>query len=32
MLNSTIKNAGSRISNEILKKVADIKDNRGDLY
>jgi len=32
MLNNTIKNAGGRISNELLKKVADIKDNRGDLY
>jgi peptidyl-prolyl cis-trans isomerase D len=32
MLNNTIKGAGGRISNELLKKVADITDNRGDLY
>lgn len=32
MLNNNIKSAGGRISNELLKKVADIKDNRGDLY
>ncbi len=32
MLNNNIKNAGSRITSELLKKIADIKDNRGDLY
>jgi len=32
MLNNNIKSAGGRVSNELLKKVADIKDNRGDLY
>ena len=32
MLNNNIKSAGSRITNELLKKAADIKDNRGDLY
>jgi hypothetical protein len=32
MLSNTIKGAGSRISNELLKKIADITDNRGDLY
>jgi peptidyl-prolyl cis-trans isomerase D len=32
MLNNTIKNAGNRISNELLKKAADIKDNRAELY
>ena len=32
MLNNNIKSAGGRISNELLKKAADIKDNRADLY
>ena len=32
MLNNNIKSAGGRVSNELLKKTADIKDNRGDLY
>lgn len=32
MLNNNIKSAGGRISNELLKKSADIKDNRSELY
>ena len=32
MLNNTIKSAGGRISNDLLKKAASITDNRGDLF
>lgn len=32
MLNNTIKSAGGRITNELLKKSADIVDNRAEIY
>ena len=31
-LNNNIKSAASRITNELLKKTATIKDNRADIY
>ncbi len=31
-LNNNIKSAASRITNELLKKMATIKDNRADIY
>lgn len=32
MLNNTLKAAGGRITNDCLKKAANIKDNRAELY
>ena len=32
MLNNNIKSAASRITNELLKKTASIKDNRAEVY